>query len=47
METQTGFLGISSWAWCVMGVLALAGGAMVLCALVLFAFGVDIGGVLS
>ncbi|MGB7063015.1 MAG: hypothetical protein WBF13_11770 [Candidatus Zixiibacteriota bacterium] len=39
METQTGFLGISSWAWCVMGLLGLAAGAMVLCALVLVAFG--------
>jgi hypothetical protein len=38
MEKQTGLLGISSWAWCVMGVTALAAGAMVVCALVLVAF---------
>jgi hypothetical protein len=47
MEKQTDFLGISSRAWCVIGVLSLAAGAMVICALVLFAFGVDVGGVLS
>ena len=47
MEKQTDFLGISSWAWCVMGLLGLAAGAMVICALVLFAFGVDVGGVFS
>ena len=47
MEKQTGLLGISSWAWCVIGLLGLAAGAMLICALVLFAFGVDVGGVLS
>jgi hypothetical protein len=47
MEKQTGFLGISSAAWVVIGILALGAGALVICALVLMAFGIDVGGVLS
>jgi hypothetical protein len=47
MEQKTSFLGISGPAWAVIGVLALAAGAMVLCALVTLAFGLDVGGVLS
>ena len=47
MEKQTGFLGISSAAWVVIGILALGTGALVVCALVLMAFGLDVGGVLS
>jgi len=47
MEKQTGLLGISSWAWCVIGLLGLAAGAMLILALLLFYFGVDVGGVLS
>jgi len=40
-------MGISSSAWIVISILALLGGAMLICALVLVAFGVDIGGVIS
>lgn len=47
MDKQTGFLGISSSAWVVIGILALGAGALVICALVLMAFGIDVGGVLS
>jgi|GEM_PF-1200674 len=43
MEKQTGFLGISSSAWGVFGMLALAAGALVICALVVMMFGLDIG----
>ncbi len=46
MEKQTGFLGISSAAWVVIGILALGAGALVICALVLMAFGIDVSGVL-
>ena len=44
MEKKTGFLGIPSSAWVVIGILALmGGGAIVTCALVALAFGVSIG----
>jgi len=44
MEKQTGFLGISSAAWVVIGILALmGGGAIVIWALLALAFGVSIG----
>ena len=36
MEKQTDLLGISSWAWCVIGLLGLAAGAMLILALLLF-----------
>lgn len=44
MEKQNGFLGLSSKAWLALGVLGLAGTSMLICALVLLAFGVDAGG---
>lgn len=47
MEKQTGFLGISSSFWGVIVILALVAGAIVICALVLLAFGLDVGRVLS
>jgi hypothetical protein len=47
MEEQTGFMGISSAAWVVIGILALGASALVICALVLLAFGIDVGGVFS
>lgn len=47
MEKQTGFMGISSSFWGVIVILALVAGVILLCALVLLAFGLDIGGVLS
>ncbi len=43
MEKQTGFLGFSSSVWGVIGILSLLAGAIVVCALVLLAFGLDIG----
>ena len=43
MEKQNGFSGLSIKAWGVFGLFAVAAGAMVLCALVLLAFGIDIG----
>lgn len=44
METQTGFLGISSRAWVVIGILtAVVGGAIIIWALLLLAFGLTIG----
>ncbi len=44
METQTGFLGISSRAWVVIGILtAVVGGAIIIWALLLLAFGLSIG----
>ncbi|MCK4858177.1 MAG: hypothetical protein KAT58_09430 [candidate division Zixibacteria bacterium] len=47
MEKQTGFLGISTTAWGVVGMLSLAIGALVLCALVVMMFGLDIGKVVG
>ena len=44
MEKQTGFLGISSAAWVVIGILALVmGGAIVIWAILFLAFGLTIG----
>ena len=43
MEQQAGFLGISGTAWRWIGVLALVMVALAFCAMVLLAFGVDIG----
>ena len=42
MQKQTGFLGITASVWGVIGILALLAGAIVICALVLLAFGLDI-----
>lgn len=47
MEQQAGFLGISSSGWRVIGILALVAGAILLCALVALAFGLDVGKVVS
>jgi hypothetical protein len=47
MEKQIGFMGISNSVWGVLGILAIVVGVLLLCALVLLAFGMDIGGVLS
>jgi len=47
MEKQAGFLGTSSSFWGVIVILALVAGVILICALVLLAFGLDIGGVLS
>jgi hypothetical protein len=47
MEKQAGFMGISNSVWGVIGILALVGGLILICALVVLAFGLDIGGVLS
>ncbi len=43
MEKQNGLPGLSIKAWGVFGLLAVAAGAMVICALVLLAYGIDIG----
>ena len=44
MEKQTGFLGISSRAWVVVGILtAVVGGAIIIWAVLLLAFGLTIG----
>ena len=43
MEKQTGFWGISNRAWVVIGILALAGGVIVIWAILALAFGVCIG----
>ncbi len=45
MEEQTGFMGMSGKIWGVIGVLSLAFGILVICALVAMMFGMDVGGV--
>lgn len=47
MEKQIGFMGTSSSFWGVIGILVLVAGLILICALVVLAFGLDIGGVLS
>lgn len=47
MEKRSEFLGVSGKAWFALCAFGLAGGAMALCALVLLAFGLDIGGIAS
>ena len=46
MENQTSPRGISSSAWGVIGIVAAVAGLLVICAMVVLAFGVDVGGVL-
>jgi hypothetical protein len=46
MENQTSPLGISGSTWGVIGIVAAVAGLLVICAFVVLAFGVDIGGVL-
>jgi len=44
MEKKTGFLGISSSAWVVIGILALViGGAIIIWAVLFLVFGLTIG----
>lgn len=47
MEKQISFMGTSSSFWGVIGILVLVAGLILICALVVLAFGLDIGGVLS
>ena len=43
MERQNGLLGRSNSFWAVAGLMSLAGAALVICALAVFIFGLDIG----
>ncbi len=47
MEQKNGFMGIPNSTLGVIGILVLVGGALALCALVVLAFGLDVGGVLN
>jgi hypothetical protein len=47
MEQQAGPLGLSGKAWGIIGIAALAAVALLICAAVLLAFGVDVGGAFS
>jgi len=44
MEKQTGLLGLPKSIWVIVGMMGLASVALMLCALIILAFGVDIGG---